>query len=195
MWADCIMKNDQPSPVFAFVKEQLQTNPQASFAEVRAKAEQHGLQVAPIVYGRAKAVLGLLPPKVPVVATPESQARPESADSTLLSSPQPDAELPEAAVDYFRAVVETLLPSTAAPTSDSAGRRSQKRPARSLPKPGVASVAVPPIDQLEAIIRSLREQLAAREQELELLRQAVEQALQAIDEALCSSRQSLAMPN
>lgn len=166
-----------PSPVFAFVKEQLQANPQTTFAEVAAKAAERGMHVPPIVYGRVKALLGLLPPKERA-ETAEVQAQPEATDSTL-SSPQLCADLSDDVVDYFRAVVETRPPSTAEP----AARRPQTRP-RPRPKPDVAPVAASPIDQIDAIVRSLQDQIKAQERELHHLKSTIARVLHVLDDGL-----------
>lgn len=44
-----------------FVKEKLKENPEASYKEIKARAKLAGLTVYPVVYGRAKALLGLVP--------------------------------------------------------------------------------------------------------------------------------------
>ena len=44
-----------------FAKTKLSINPEATFAEIKAQAKIEGLVVYPVVYGRAKALLGLVP--------------------------------------------------------------------------------------------------------------------------------------
>lgn len=44
-----------------FAKAKLSINPDATFAEIKAQAKIEGLVVYPVVYGRAKALLGLVP--------------------------------------------------------------------------------------------------------------------------------------
>ena len=44
-----------------FVKAKLRQNPEVAYAEIRAQAKLEGLTVYPVVYGRAKALLGLVP--------------------------------------------------------------------------------------------------------------------------------------
>ena len=48
---------------FDFVKAYLTKKPKAAYADVRAAAEKAGFKIFPIVYGRAKALLGLVPSK------------------------------------------------------------------------------------------------------------------------------------
>ncbi len=44
-----------------FAKEKLNLNPEASYAEIKAQAKFEGIPIFPVVYGRAKALLGLVP--------------------------------------------------------------------------------------------------------------------------------------
>jgi len=49
------------TPAFEFLMEQLRAQPTLSYGELRAAADQRELKIAPIMYGRAKALLGLVP--------------------------------------------------------------------------------------------------------------------------------------
>jgi hypothetical protein len=51
------------SPAFDYLLQQLRAEPHASYAELRARCANLGYSIAPIMYGRAKAVLGLVPVK------------------------------------------------------------------------------------------------------------------------------------
>jgi hypothetical protein len=44
-----------------FVKDKLKQNPEVAYSEIKAQAKLEGLTVYPVVYGRAKALLGLVP--------------------------------------------------------------------------------------------------------------------------------------
>jgi len=44
-----------------FAKEKLNLNPEATYAEIKAQAKFEGIPIFPVVYGRAKALLGLVP--------------------------------------------------------------------------------------------------------------------------------------
>ncbi len=44
-----------------FVKDKLRKNPEVAYSEIKAQAKLQGLTVYPVVYGRAKALLGLVP--------------------------------------------------------------------------------------------------------------------------------------
>jgi len=54
------MSKDKPKPAMDFIVAFLKENPTAPYAEVKAGAEQRGLQVFPIMFGRAQAMLGLV---------------------------------------------------------------------------------------------------------------------------------------
>ena len=55
------MAAKKPSPQFDFIVEQLKKNPNAAYAEIAAAAQKKGMKVFPIMFGRAKAMLGLVP--------------------------------------------------------------------------------------------------------------------------------------
>lgn len=44
-----------------FAKLKLNLNPEATYAEIKAQASFEGIPIFPVVYGRAKALLGLVP--------------------------------------------------------------------------------------------------------------------------------------
>lgn len=49
------------SAAFEFLVSELRTDPTLSYAQLRAAGEARGWKIAPVVYGRAKAKLGLVP--------------------------------------------------------------------------------------------------------------------------------------
>lgn len=51
------------SPAFEFVVGMLKKNPKVAYADVRAAAAKRGYKIYPIVYGRAKKLLGMTKPK------------------------------------------------------------------------------------------------------------------------------------
>lgn len=53
-------ESEKPSAM-EFVKTKLSMNPEATFADIKAQAKVEGFLVYPVVYGRAKALLGLVP--------------------------------------------------------------------------------------------------------------------------------------
>lgn len=51
------------SPAFDYLLQLLRNEPHAIYADLRARCAEKGFSIAPIMYGRAKAVLGLVPVK------------------------------------------------------------------------------------------------------------------------------------
>jgi len=49
------------TPAFEFLVEELRAQPTVSYGELKTRADDKGLKIAPIMYGRAKALLGLVP--------------------------------------------------------------------------------------------------------------------------------------
>ena len=49
------------TPAFEFLVEELRAQPTISYGELKNRADDKGLKIAPIMYGRAKALLGLVP--------------------------------------------------------------------------------------------------------------------------------------
>ena len=49
------------TPAFEFLVNALRHKPTSSYSELKIKADVRGLKIAPIMYGRAKALLGLVP--------------------------------------------------------------------------------------------------------------------------------------
>jgi hypothetical protein len=54
------MGEKKPSPTLDFTRQYLKQKPEASFAEIRDAAAAEDLKLYPIVYGRAKALEGLV---------------------------------------------------------------------------------------------------------------------------------------
>ena len=54
------MAAKKSSPPFDFIVEHLKKNETAPYAEIAAAAQKKGLKIFPIMYGRAKAMLGLV---------------------------------------------------------------------------------------------------------------------------------------
>ena len=55
------MATKKPSPAMEFVVAALKKNPKVEYASLKESAAKKGLTIFPIVYGRAKALLGLVP--------------------------------------------------------------------------------------------------------------------------------------
>lgn len=71
----------QKSSAFQFAVEALRMSPEMSFQDLKARASMSGLAMQPIVFGRAKALLGLVPtrPRRPKVEAPRLLRQVESA--------------------------------------------------------------------------------------------------------------------
>ena len=54
-------KRSKGSPAFDFLLEHLRADGSLAYGELRTRAEAAGHKIAPIMYGRAKAILGLVP--------------------------------------------------------------------------------------------------------------------------------------
>ena len=71
---------EEPEPhkpsAMEFVKARLSLSPEASFAEIKAQAKVEGILVYPVVYGRAKALLGLVP-TAPYGSKSKTRQKPE----------------------------------------------------------------------------------------------------------------------
>jgi len=59
--ADLVAPRKKGSPAFDFIIQELRREPALLYGELRDRAAQRGFTIAPIMYGRAKAVLGLVP--------------------------------------------------------------------------------------------------------------------------------------
>lgn len=98
------------TPAFEFLVEQLQARPTVSYGELRREAEGRGLKLAPIMYGRAKALLGLVPVR------PRGQRKAQKAqaapklDRVRADSPEQFAQQLEAVhgVEDLRAIARQL---------------------------------------------------------------------------------------
>lgn len=54
-------RSKKPTPAFSFIEEWLRKDKNASYKEIRDAAAKKGLKIAPILYGRVKALMGLVP--------------------------------------------------------------------------------------------------------------------------------------
>ena len=136
----------KPSAI-EFVKAKLALNPEASFAEIKAQAKCEGVIIYPVVYGRAKALLGLVP-TAPYGS--KSRARREKAAQAV--------EPPE------------LEPPVAEPPVDAPAEPSSRaKRARALPS---SSDALGP---LEGMIENLKAAVRERDRYRAVLQRIAEQ--------------------
>jgi hypothetical protein len=61
--ADIVAPRRKGSPAFDFLVQELRRDGTLNYGTLRERAEARGFKIAPIMYGRAKAVLGLVPVK------------------------------------------------------------------------------------------------------------------------------------
>lgn len=89
-------ESDKPKrkPGFEFLVTSLRADSTLSYQDLRAQAEERGLKIAPIMYGRAKALLGLVPVR------PRGQgknrtaaARAKAANTLEMAQPTPPDRL------------------------------------------------------------------------------------------------------
>lgn len=55
------MVNKQPSAAMAFIVAQLERDPTIEYGTIKQRAAEQGLTIFPVVYGKARASLGLVP--------------------------------------------------------------------------------------------------------------------------------------
>ncbi len=128
-----------------FVKEKLRENPEATYKEIKARAKLAGLTVYPVVYGRAKALLGLVP-TAPYGS--KSRARKLAKEAKEAKALQAALERAEDLEDNGR----------------SASRRSRTVKARA---------ASDPLSSLETLVADLKATVTERERYRQVLEKVV----------------------
>jgi hypothetical protein len=127
------MAKKPSSPSMAFAVAQLEKNPRIAFGDLKAAADKKGLQVVPIIYGRAKKALGLqrrptvkpgrrvagrsvvVAPAEPVVEKPRRgrppKALPTALDGSLshLMEAVQQGEVHRKALEQIRAIIDEAL--------------------------------------------------------------------------------------
>ncbi len=92
------------SAAFDFLVGELRREPQISYGELRQRAEANGFPIAPIMYGRAKAVLGL----VPVRPRGSKRAAAEAAANGVPAMPRMLMQVESVAADRFTRKLEEV---------------------------------------------------------------------------------------
>jgi hypothetical protein len=131
-----------------FVKEKLKENPEASYKEIKARAKLAGLTVYPVVYGRAKALLGLVP-TAPYGS--KSKARRQAKE----------AKEAKAAKAKEGVLQETLEPTKE--SEDNGQRRSRAK----------GSDGSDPLSSLETLVADLKSTVAERDRYRNVLEKVV----------------------
>ncbi len=138
------MESPKLTPI-EFAKERLSANPEASFADIKAQAKLEGLTVYPVVYGRAKALLKLVP-TAPYGS--KSKARKKLAEAASLVSSQPVSSQPVSS-----------QPVSSQPVS------SQPVPEREVVQKNgrTATANIDPLASLESMVMNFKESVQKRD--------------------------------
>lgn len=91
------------SAAFEFLVAELRREPNMLYAELRRRAEAKGFPIAPIMYGRAKAVLGLVP-----VKPRGSKKDKDAAAATTPAAPRVLKQVESVAADRFSQKLEEV---------------------------------------------------------------------------------------
>jgi hypothetical protein len=91
------------SVAFEFLVAELRREPNMLYAELRRRAEAKGFPIAPIMYGRAKAVLGLVP-----VKPRGSKKDKDAAAATTPAAPRVLKQVESVAADRFSQKLEEV---------------------------------------------------------------------------------------
>lgn len=98
------------TPAFEFLVEQLRSQPTISYGELRRLADDLNLKIAPIMYGRAKALLGLVPVRPRGQGKSRKQAPTAGLGQVRADSPEQFAQQLEAvqSLEDLRAIARHL---------------------------------------------------------------------------------------
>jgi hypothetical protein len=99
--SDIVAPKRKGSAAFDFLVQELRREPHLSYGELRQRAEANGFPIAPIMYGRAKAMLGLVPVK------PRSKG-PKAAPAPTYEAPRSLKQVESVAADRFTQKLEEV---------------------------------------------------------------------------------------
>jgi hypothetical protein len=101
---DIVAPKRKGSPAFDFLVRALQQEPHVSYGELKRRADDMGHRIAPIMYGRAKAKLGLVPVK------PRGQGKRAAATAAAAtpSAPRVLRQVESVAADRFAQKLEEV---------------------------------------------------------------------------------------
>ncbi|MBM3973780.1 MAG: hypothetical protein FJ301_06730 [Planctomycetes bacterium] len=100
--ANLVAPRRRGSDAFDFLVTELRRDGSLSYADLRAQCEQKGWKIAPIMYGRAKAMLGL----VPVKPRGQRKAKSEAAAVVAEATPRTLRQIESVAADRFHQQLE-----------------------------------------------------------------------------------------
>lgn len=103
---DMVAPRRRGSDAFDFLVNELRRDSSLSYAALRAQCEQKGWKIAPIMYGRAKAMLGL----VPVKPRGSRKAKGEAAAAAVVADAAPRTlrQVESVAADRFHQQLEDV---------------------------------------------------------------------------------------
>lgn len=105
--ADLVAPKRKGSAAFDFLVQELRREPNLLYAELRQRCEAKGWKIAPIMYGRAKAVLGLVPVK-PRGSAKKAAAAATAAAATAAAPPRVLKQVESVAADRFSKQLEDV---------------------------------------------------------------------------------------
>lgn len=100
--ADIVAPRRKGSAAFDFLVQELRRDGTLAYGAVRASAEARGFRIAPIMYGRAKAVLGLVPVKA------RGQGAKKAAAAAAAGVPRVLKQVESVAADRFARQLEEV---------------------------------------------------------------------------------------
>jgi hypothetical protein len=100
--ADIVAPRRKGSPAFDFLVQELRNEPNIVYGTLRERAEAAGFKIAPIMYGRAKAVLGLVPVK------PRGQGLKRGKAAKAPEAPRTLRQVESVAADRFNKELENV---------------------------------------------------------------------------------------
>ncbi len=99
---DLVAPRRKGSAAFDFLVQELRREPHAAYGELRDRCAAKGWKVAPIMYGRAKAVLGLVPVK------PRGSGKKAAAAAAMPQAPRTLKQVESVAADRFTRQLEEV---------------------------------------------------------------------------------------
>jgi hypothetical protein len=103
--SDMVTPKRKGSAPFDFLMQALRTEPHASYGDLKRRADELGHKIAPIMYGRAKAMLGLVPVKPRGTA---KKAKAEAAAAAQQAAPRVLRQVESVAADRFAQKLEEV---------------------------------------------------------------------------------------
>lgn len=100
--ADIVPPRRKGSAAFDFLVQELRRDGTLAYGPLRASAEARGFRIAPIMYGRAKAVLGLVPVKA------RGQGAKKAAAAAAAGAPRVLKQVESVAADRFSKQLEDV---------------------------------------------------------------------------------------